>query len=314
MATKIVFMGTPDFAVRSLQALIDSAYEIVAVYTQPDREAGRGRHVRAAPVKQAAIARGLEVLQPVKLEDKASMAVLAKLAPELIVVAAYGHILPPGVLKLPVRGCINVHPSLLPQYRGSSPVASAILQGENVTGVTIMLLDEGMDSGPILRQIKVPISTEDTTGTLTANLATIGAQLLLETISDWLEARVEPQPQDESRATYSRQIAKEDGEIDWWLSALELWRSVRAFNPWPGSYASWAGKRLKIIQAVPLNGEKTDETGKVIALQRSLPAQVGVITGDGILGLLRVQLEGKKEMSATEFLLGQRDFIGSLLL
>lgn len=307
-------MGTPDFAVPSLQALIDSAYEIVAVYTQPDKDAGRGRHVMAPPVKKAAIARGLNVRQPIKLRAEEYVAELANLAPELIVVAAYGHILPPEVLKLPEHGCINVHPSLLPQYRGSSPVASAILQGENVTGVTIMLLDKGMDSGPILRQTKVPISIKDTTGTLTANLATIGAQLLLETISDWLEARIEPQPQDESRATYSRQIAKEDGEIDWQLSALELWRSVRAFNPWPGSYTSWAGKRLKIIQAVPLNGEKTDETGKVIALQRSLPAPVGVITGDGILGLLRVQLEGKKEMSATEFMLGQRDFIGSLLL
>ena len=178
-------MGTPDFAVPSLEALADSAYEIVAVYTQPDRESGRGRQVVAPPVKRVAVSRGLEVLQPIKLRAREAIASVANLAPELIVVAAYGHILPQEVLNLPRYGCINVHPSLLPKYRGSSPIASAILDGEKITGVTIMLLDEGMDTGPVLRQKEVPISDEDTTGTLTDRLATIGAQLLLETISDY---------------------------------------------------------------------------------------------------------------------------------
>jgi len=307
-------MGTPDFAVPSLEALANSEYEIGAVYTQPDREAGRGRHLVASPVKQAAIARGLRVLQPIKLRDKESVEQLVDLTPELIVVAAYGHILPREVLKLPRYGCINVHPSLLPKYRGSTPIASAIVQGEKVTGVTIMLLDEGMDTGPILRQVEVPIFDEDTTGTLTARLATIGAKVLLDTLPDWLTSKTEPQPQDESRATYSRQIVKEDGEINWRLTAHDLWRRVRAFDPWPGSYTRWAGKRLKVVKAIPLNGGKKGEAGTVIDLQRSSPAPAGVITGDGVLGLLKVHLEGKKEMSATEFLLGQRGFIGSSLL
>jgi len=307
-------MGTPDFAVPSLEALADSAYEIVAVYTQPDRESGRGRQVVAPPVKRVAVSRGLGVLQPIKLRAREAIASVANLAPELIVVAAYGHILPQEVLNLPRYGCINVHPSLLPKYRGSSPIASAILDGEKITGVTIMLLDEGMDTGPVLRQKEVPISDEDTTGTLTAKLATIGAQSLLETLSHWIEASIEPQPQDASRATYSRQITKEDGEINWQLSALDIWRRVRAFEPWPGSYTHWSGRRLKVIKAVPLSGEKMEEAGEVIALEQSSPAPVGVVTGNGILGLLSVQLEGKKEMSANEFLPGQRGFIGSKLL
>lgn len=304
-------MGTPDFAVPSLEALIESAYEIAAVYTQPDRESGRGRHLVASPVKQVAMSRGIRVMQPESLKGEGALEALASLAPELIVVAAYGQILPRAVLSLAKFGCVNIHPSLLPKYRGSSPIASAILQGEDVTGVTIMLLDIGMDTGPILKQTKVPISAEDTTGSLTAKLAQIGARLLQGTLPGWLGGSLKPQPQDEAQATYTRQITKEDGEIDWQLSALELWRRVRAFDPWPGCYTRWKDKRLKIIQTVPVDGEKAGEVGKVIALPQPSLAPVGVVTGDGVLGLLRVQLEGKKEMSAMEFLLGQSDFLGS---
>lgn len=304
-------MGTPDFAVPSLEALIESAYKIAAVYTQPDRESGRGRHLVASPVKQVAVSRGIRVMQPESLKGEGALEALASLAPELIVVVAYGQILPRAVLSLAKFGCVNIHPSLLPKYRGSSPIASAILQGEDVTGVTIMLLDIGMDTGPILKQTKVPISAEDTTGSLTAKLAQIGARLLLETLPGWLGGSLKPQPQDEAQATYTRQITKEDGEIDWQLSALELWRRVRAFDPWPGCYTRWKDKRLKIIQTVPVDGEKAGEVGKVIALPQPSLAPVGVVTGDGVLGLLRVQLEGKKEMSAMEFLLGQSDFLGS---
>ncbi|MBM3148868.1 MAG: methionyl-tRNA formyltransferase [Chloroflexi bacterium] len=306
-------MGTPDFAVPTLESLIENGYEIVAVYTQRDKESGRGRHVVASPVKQVAMSRGIRVMQPDNLKGEETVEELAGLAPELIVVAAYGQILPRKVLSLPRFGCVNIHPSLLPKYRGSSPIASAILQGDDVTGVTVMLLDAGMDTGPILKQVEVPISAEDTTGSLTTKLAQIGARLLLETLPQWLEGRITPQPQDESRASYTKQIAKEDGEMDWQLSAVELWRRVRAFDPWPGCYTRWEGKLLKIIQAVSLDGGEAGEVGKVMALLQPSSAPVGVITGDGILGLLRVQLEGKKEMAIAEFLRGQRDFIGSSL-
>jgi len=314
MIKRVVFMGTPGFAVPSLEALTRSPYRVVAVYTQPDRKAGRGQSIVFSPVKQLALSQGLEMVQPNNLRVTGTVEKLASFAPDLIVVAAFGHILPQEVLALPKSGCINVHPSLLPRYRGASPVATAILQGDEITGVTIMLLDSGMDTGPILSQKEVPISADDTTGSLTAKLAEVGAQLLMETLPLWIDGRIKPQPQEESRASYSEVINKGDGEMNWRLPALELWRRVRAFNPWPGCYIRWRGRRLKISKAVPLQGDKSGELGKVIALSPPAPAAVGVETGDGILGLLGVQLEGKREMSADEFVRGQRDFIGSSLL
>ncbi|MBM4446396.1 MAG: methionyl-tRNA formyltransferase [Chloroflexi bacterium] len=314
MAKNIIFMGTPEFAVPSLEALIRSTYQVVAVYTRPDSKAGRGQAVMSSPVKQLALSNGLQVIQPDNLKTSSAIDQLNSFAPDLIVVAAFGHILPPEVLALPKFGCLNVHPSLLPRHRGASPIATAILQGDEITGVTIMLLDVGLDSGPILSQREVSISADDTTRLLAVKLAQVGAQLLMETLPLWIDGRIKPQPQDESRASYSKVISKGDGEIGWRLSTLELWRRIRAFDPWPGCYAWWHGKRLKICKAVPLYGEKSGEPGKVIALSPSAPAIVGVETGDGALGLLRVQLEGKREVSAEEFVRGQRDFIGSRLL
>jgi methionyl-tRNA formyltransferase len=314
MLKRIVFMGTPAFAVPSLEALIRSTYQVVAVYTQPDRKAGRGQSVAFSPVKQLALSKGLEIIQPESLKAAGTIEKLASFAPDLIVVAAFGQILPQEVLALPKSGCINVHPSLLPRYRGASPIATAILQGDEITGVTIMLLDIGMDTGPILSRREVSISAGDTTGSLTAKLAQVGARLLMETLPLWIDGRIKPQPQEESRASYSGVINKGDGEIDWRLPALELWRRVRAFDPWPGCYARWGGRRLKLSKAVPLYGDKPGEPGKVIALSPPAPAAVGVETGDGVLGLLAIQLEGKREMSADEFVRGQRDFIGSNLL
>ncbi|MCX6009320.1 MAG: methionyl-tRNA formyltransferase [Chloroflexi bacterium] len=306
-------MGTPEFAVPSLAALLRSSYQVVAAYTQPDKKAGRGQSVAFSPVKQLALSQGLEVVQPDSLKVAGTVEKLASFAPDLMVVAAFGQILPPEVLALPKFGCLNVHPSLLPRYRGASPIATAILQGDEITGVTIMLLDVGLDSGPILSQREVSISADDTTGSLTIKLAQTGAQLLMETLPLWIDGRIQAQPQEESRASYSKVITKDDGEMDWRLPALDLWRRVRAFDPWPGCYAWWRGKRLKLDKVVPLYGEKSGEPGKVIALSPSAPATVGVETGDGVLGLLRVQLEGKREMSAEEFVRGQRDFIGSNL-
>jgi len=314
MATRLIFMGTPEFAVPSLEALMRGSYQVAAVYTQPDKKAGRGQRVVMCPVKQLAASQGLQVVQPDSLKGTSAVDRLASFAPELIVVAAFGHILPAGVLALPKFGCLNVHPSLLPRYRGSSPIATAILQGDEVTGVTIMLMDVGLDSGPILSQKKVSISAEDTTGSLTVKLAQAGAQLLMETLPLWLEGRIKPQPQEESGASYTKAIAKEDGEVDWQLPALELWRRVQAFCPWPGCYTWWRGKRLKLSKVVPLDVGKSGEPGKVTAMAPPVSAAVGVETGDGVLGLLWVQLEGKREMSAQEFIRGQRDFVGSLLL
>ncbi len=306
-------MGTPEFAVPSLAALLRSSYQVVAVYTQPDKKAGRGQSVAFSPVKQLALSQELEVVQPDSLKVAGTVEKLASFAPDLIVVAAFGQILPPEILALPKFGCLNVHPSLLPRYRGASPIATAILQGDEITGVTIMLLDVGLDSGPILSQREVSISADDTTGSLAVKLAQAGAQLLMETLPLWIDARIQAQPQEESRASYSKVITKGDGEMDWRLPALDLWRRVRAFDPWPGCYAWWRGKRLKLGKVVPLYGEKSGEPGKVIALSPPAPATVGVETGDGVLGLLRVQLEGKHEMSAEEFVRGQREFIGSNL-
>jgi len=309
---RVVFMGTPEFAVTPLEHLILNQYQLVAVYTQPDRPAGRGRSLVFPPLKRAALARGLPVIQPARLRSAEAVAELASFHPDVIVVAAFGQILPQSVLDIPVHGCINIHPSLLPKFRGSSPVPAAILGGDEFTGVSVMLMDSGLDTGPILARAQIPISAQDTTGSLMAKLSLIGAQLLLEVLSCWLRGELTPQPQNEAEATHSSVLSKEAGEIDWHLPAVDIWRRVRAFQPWPGCYARWQGRQLKIIEAVPLSGEGALEVGQVVALSKE-EAAFGVNTGDGILGVLRVQLEGKRAMPAAEFLRGQRQFIGAIL-
>ena len=307
-------MGTPDFSVPVLEALIGSDFQVAAVYTQPDRKAGRGQQVTTSPVKRLALSHGLDVVQIEKFKVAGTIEKLAAFAPDLIVVTAFGLLLPPEVLSLPKSGCVNVHPSLLPRHRGPSPIAATILQGDETTGVTIMLMDAGMDTGPVLSQKDVPVSDEETTGSLGTKLARIGAQLLIETLPLWVEGRIKPRPQEESKASYSKMIKKEDGEVDWRLSTKELWRRVRAFDPWPGSFTTWRGNRLKLIKVLPIYSEISGEPGKVVALASPHPVAVGIQTGDGVLGLVRVQLEGKRELSAEEFVRGQRDFIGALLL
>ncbi len=306
---RLLFMGTPDFAVPILEKLI-KRYEIAGVVTQPDRRAGRGRKVEAPPVKAVALAHGLRVLQPPSLRQPEVVAELRTLAPEAIVVAAYGQILPPEVLGIPPKGCLNVHASLLPKYRGAAPVAAAILAGEEETGVTIMLMDEGMDTGPILSQATCPISPQDTRESLSARLAQLGADLLMDTLPRWLAGEIEPRPQDHSQATYSRIITKEDGLIDWSQSAVEIWRQCRAYYPWPSAYTYWRGKLLKVLSAEPLPSRSgKEEPGQVIALNEGL----AVATGEGALLLREVQLAGKRAMTAEDFARGQRDFVGSVL-
>ena len=313
---RVIFMGTPEFAVPCLEYLILNQYQVVAVYTRPDKPAGRGRSPVSSPVKRLAQSLKLEVVQPASLKSKEVVAQLMGFRPDVIVVAAYGQILPQPVLDIPRYGCINVHPSLLPKFRGASPVTAAILAGDEFTGVSIMLMDKGMDTGPVLARAQIPISSQDTTGSLTSRLSQIGARLLLDVLLRWLRGELTPQPQNDVEATYSSPIAKEEGEVAWRLPAIEIWRRVRAFQPWPGCYTKWQGRRLEIIEAVPLPREGSFEVGQVVALTPTierLEAAFGVCTGDGILGVLTVQLEGKRAMSAAEFLRGQREFIGAIL-
>ena len=307
---RIVFMGVPQFAVPALERLISGEHNVVAVYTQPDRPAGRGRLPSFPPIKRTALEHGLEVRQVARFAEDAAVASLAELSPDVIVVAAFGQLLPRRVLDVPPFGCINLHPSLLPRHRGPTPIPSSILAGDEWTGVSIMLLDEGVDSGPILAQRRVLIAPQDTTDSLTDKLSQVSAQLLEETLPRWLSCSLTPQPQPEEGATFTKLISKGDGNIDWQSPAVHIERMVRAYYPWPGCYTTWRGKMLKIVLAAPITGDE-GEPGRVLALPRG---EVGVQCGEGILRLQRLQLEGKREMAADDFLRGQRDFVGSLLL
>lgn len=307
---RVVFMGTPEFGVPALRQLVLNDYQVAAVYTQPDKPAGRGRRTTLSPVKRAALELDLLVMQPAGLKKKAVVAELAGFKPDVIVVAAYGQILPKEVLEISEYGCINIHPSLLPRHRGASPVASAILAGDEFTGVSIMLMDEGLDTGPLLVKAQIPISDIDSTGSLTLKLSLIAAHLLQDVLPGWKKGLPKPQIQDEKEATYSGIITKQSGEIDWHKPADVIWRQVRAYHPWPGCYTSWRGKRLKIVDAVPLTEENGAAVGQVLAMARGC---YGVKAGSGVLEIRTVQMEGKRVMSAADFLKGQRQLIGDIL-
>ncbi|HJX13659.1 MAG TPA: methionyl-tRNA formyltransferase [Dehalococcoidales bacterium] len=309
---RIVYMGSPGLAVPPLEHLLLNRYEVVAVYTPPDRPAGRGRALVPPPVKEAARRWGLPVFQPETLKTPEAQRQLADLKPEVVVICAFGQILPEAVLELPPLKCVNVHFSLLPRYRGASPVAAAILAGDTFTGVTIMIVTPKLDTGPVLARAAVAVSPRDTTGLLAGKLSRVGAGLLQEALVGWSRGEISPRPQDEAGATYFPRIRKEEGEIDWHLPAVEIWRRVRAFNPWPGCYTRWRGRQLKIVEAVPLPGDKSAAAGTVIALPGQ-EAGLAVGTGEGVLRVLEVQLEGKRAMPAAEFLRGQRDFPGAVL-
>lgn len=307
---RVVFMGTPEFAVTPLERLVLDDYQVAAVYTQPDSAAGRGRHLAASPVKRVALELSLPVVQPERLKDASVLERLTSFHPDVIVVAAFGQILPAPVLALPPKGCVNIHPSLLPKFRGASPVSAAILAGDDFAGVSIMLMDAGLDTGPVLAQAQIAISRQDTTGSLTAKLSLVSAQMLLEVLPRWVNGELTPRPQEEGEATYTEMLSREDSEIDWRLPATAIWRQVRAFQPWPGCYTLWRGKQLKIIEAVPLPTERNAQEGQVVAVKNG---GFGVATGEGMLGILKVQLEGKRAMSAAEFLRGQPQLIGAVL-
>lgn len=311
---RILFLGTPDFAVPSLAALHEGGtahgWQVVGVGTQPDRPAGRGKQLALAPVKQYALAHDLPVLQPAGLrKDPAAVAALAALAPDLIVVAAYGLILPPSVLALPTFGCINVHASLLPAYRGASPIAAAILDGREETGVTIMLMDAGMDTGPALRQAREPIQPGDTTASLAPRLAALGASLLVATLPPWLAGALAATPQAElaGEPSICRLIRKEDGRIDWSQPAAAIERMARAYTPWPNAYTTWRGEVFKVLEAEVLPGHAAP--GHVVGT----PAGPAVGTGAGLLLLKTVQAAGKRAMPAGAFANGAAGFEGGEL-
>lgn len=306
---RVIFMGTPDFAVPSLRALAER-FEVALVVTQPDRRAGRARTVAEPAVKVAARELGLSVYQPDSLRSPEARARIEKVRASAIVVAAYGEILRSEILELPRHGSVNVHASLLPRHRGAAPVAAAILAGDEVTGVTIMLMDAGLDTGPILAQAKEPILPGDTTGTLTLRLAELGAHLLVDTLARWLAGQIEPEPQDANLATYAPLIRKEDGLIDWTQPAAFIEREVRAFDPWPGAYTYWQGRRLRIRRASALSDWcGPEEPGRVI----ETPEGVGVASGEGALLPRELQLAGKRSMDLDLFLRGQPGFVGSTL-
>lgn len=316
-------MGTPRFAVPSLRALVENGYRVLAVYTQPDRPAGRGRRPLPPPVKVAAEELGLPVRQPPSLRRPEAVAELRELAPEVIVVCAFGQLLRRPVLEVPPRGVLNVHPSLLPRHRGASPIPAAILAGDEETGVTIMLMDEGMDTGPLLSQRRFPISPFDTTGSLSEKLSLLAAELLLETLPRWLRGELTPQPQDDSLATVTRPLRKEDGAIDWTRPARELWLQVRAYNPWPGAFTALDGELLHIWEAWPLPQDRAEAPGTVVSLSREEAAQVppeagraafAVQTGRGLLAVLKAQRAGRKALPSDEFLRGMRGLIGRRLV
>jgi len=304
---KIVFMGTPEFAVPSLQALAEKQ-TVVGVVTQPDRPAGRGQKVIEPPVKQFAHQAGLPVIQPQRLREPEAMAQLTAWAPEIIIVAAFGQILKPAVLDLPPHGCVNVHASLLPHYRGAAPIPAAILSGNAETGITIMRMDVGLDTGPILAQRAEPIHPDDTSLTLSERLAHLGATLLLDVLPDYLAGKLAAQPQADGLATYAPQLKKEDGHLDFTQPAADLERRVRAFTPWPGAFARWQDQPIKILRTA-VSESVMGEPGQVVQTSQG-PT---VVCGSGGLLLLEVQPSGKKPMSAADFARGARGFVGARL-
>lgn len=306
---RIVFMGTPDFAVPALEALIETQ-TVVGVVTQPDRPAGRGKQLRPSPVKQTAAAAGIPLYQPKSLRQEAAAEPLREWQPDVIVVAAFGQILRPHILYLPPHGSINVHASLLPRWRGASPIQHALLAGDSETGVSLMQMDEGLDTGPVYVQEAIEFTSEDTAATLHDRLAELGAQMLRQYLDDILAGRLTAVPQDDSQSTYAPMIQKEAGRIDWSLPAAALDRHIRAMTPWPGAFTEWQGETLRVLRASPLQGKLPDgRPGQVVTAGEKILA----LCGEGGLALEEVQLAGKRAMAVTDFVRGRSDFVGSVL-
>ncbi len=306
---RILFLGTPAFAALPLRALVNAGHDVVGVVTQPDRPAGRSRTPQAPPVKQAAAELSLPVLQPVTLRDDAVVDQVRQLRPDVGVVAAYGEILRRTVLDIPPLGYLNVHPSLLPLYRGPTPVTAAILSGDDITGVSIIKLVRAMDAGPIVAQATVPLARDARAGPLTDELFAIGSEVLVNVLPLYADGTLQPQAQDDGQATYCKLLSKDDGRIEWMQPALAVERAVRAFDPWPGAWTTWQNQQLKIGSArVDADWTGTEAPGTVLD-----GAVLRVATGSGALEIVELQPAGKRMMAARDWLRGQRDVVGQRL-
>ena len=297
---KLVFFGTPEFAVLPLQTLLSSNHEILAVVTQPDRQSGRGRHMKPSPVKLEAQKAGIRILQPQSVKDENFISELKSFNPSAIVLVAYGQILPAAIIDLPKRGCINIHASLLPSYRGAAPVNWAIINGEKKTGITIMLMDEGMDTGPVLLQDEIEIRESDTTGTLYLKLSEIGADLLISLLNDLEGGNVTPYAQT-GEVSYAPVLKKTDGLLNWSRSAKDICNFIRGMNPWPGAYSYIEGERIKLLSARP-----TDDNGPEGVIKKISKDELIVSAGNGAVSILELQPSGKPAMPIRAFLQGRK--------
>lgn len=302
---KLVFCGTPQFAVPTLRKLLAEGFNIPLVITNPDEPSGRGYERKASPVKQAAEKSGLKVSQPVRLKGPATEAVISQVAPDVIVVVAYGHIIPAWMIDLPRFGCVNLHASLLPKYRGAAPIQWALIRGERTTGITTMQIDPGLDTGDILLQRQIEIRDDDTTETLSDRLSTLGAELMVETLRSIPRGEITPRPQDNEQATLAPMLKKADGRIDWGLKAEQIAWRVRGLRPWPGAFTAFRGKTLHIwsASAAPAGTPEWLEPGTLLARRESL----SIACGEGtLIAVKELQLEGRKRLTAREFLNGIR--------
>ena len=307
----IVFMGTPDFAVPSLEALLKAEYRVVGVVTQPDRPKGRKKTMTPPPVKLVAERHGLPVLQPERLRAPEAVEALAALQPDLIVTAAYGQILPKAVLDMPRYGCLNVHASLLPRYRGAAPIQYAIMSGDAITGVTIMYMAEGLDTGDMISSVTAPIGADDDAGSMFAALSEAGARLLIDTLPKLLAGELQAEPQKEEEATYAKMLRRGDERIDWSRSSRDIANQVRGLRPAPGAFTQWHGETLKVWRCAPLDAARPSAApGEVVGADA---AGVDVCTGDGVLRITELQPAGKKAMSAAELVNGGKLAVGVML-
>jgi len=307
---KIIYAGTPDFGVPALQALIDSSHDVIAVYTQPDRPSGRGQKLSFSPVKQLALGANIPVEQPGSLKDESAQQVLQNYQADVMVVAAYGLILPQAVLDMPRYGCLNIHGSLLPRWRGAAPIHRAIQAGDKETGVTIMQMDAGLDTGDMLLKTSCSISANDTGQTIHDCLAQQGASALLKVLEQITQGDLKAEKQNDALATYAHKLEKSEAEIDWRQSATEIDCKIRAFNPWPVAFTYYKGKPLRLFMSrLETKQTSTEEPGTVIA---ETPEGICVVTGDGVISFSRLQLPGKKAMAVGDFLNG-RSLLGEML-